>query len=69
MQVLLALYEKNAAFKEHIVNMFTGEQNEEWFLKLNQNGEVPVLEIGGEYIAESEDIINVIDSTFTSGML
>lgn len=67
LKVLLALYEKGIPFKERIVNTRAGEQNEEWFLKMNHNGEVPTIEFGEEYISESEVIIDVIDHTFTSG--
>ncbi|XP_045191361.2 ganglioside-induced differentiation-associated protein 1-like isoform X2 [Mercenaria mercenaria] len=69
LKALLALYEKNIPFKKRIVNMFASEQNENWYLKMNRNGEVPVLELDGEYIAESEVIIDVIDHTFTSGSI
>ena len=66
-QVLIALYENGVPFKERIVNLMNGEQNESWFLKMNRNGEVPVLELNGECIAESEVIIDVIDHISTSG--
>jgi glutathione S-transferase len=65
--VLLALYEKNIQFKERIINLIAGEQNESWFLKINRNGEIPVLELNGEYISESDLIVDVIDHTFPSG--
>lgn len=67
MRVLLALYEKNIQFKERIINLIAGEQNESWFLKINRNGEIPVLELNGEYISESDLIVDVIDHTFPSG--
>lgn len=35
---------------------------------MNQHGEVPMLELGGEHITESEVIIDVVDHTFTTGV-
>ncbi|XP_053381895.1 ganglioside-induced differentiation-associated protein 1-like [Mercenaria mercenaria] len=66
LKALLALYEKDVPFEEHVVNIQSGEQNQDWFLTINKNGEVPVLKIDGKCITESETIIDVIDETFTS---
>jgi glutathione S-transferase len=63
----LALFEKDVAFQEQVINIQAGDQNQDWYLAINKNGEVPVLEIDGQYTAESETIIDVIDETFTTG--
>ena len=68
-QVFLTLYEKDIPFAEHVINIQSGEQNQNWYLAINKNGEVPVLKLDDRYIAESETIIDVIDETFTSGKL
>ncbi|XP_045194366.2 ganglioside-induced differentiation-associated protein 1-like [Mercenaria mercenaria] len=66
LKALLALYEKDVPFEEHVVNIQSGEQNQDWYLAINKNGEVPVLKIDGKCTAESETIIDVIDETFPS---
>ncbi|XP_053402476.1 ganglioside-induced differentiation-associated protein 1-like isoform X1 [Mercenaria mercenaria] len=67
LKVLHALYEKDVSFKEKHIFIVLGEQNEEWYLKKNNMGEVPCLEIDGKCTSESEAIIDVIDQTFHSG--
>jgi len=64
---LLALNEKNGNFKERIVDIHGGDQYSEWFLRINKTGEVPVLQIGDQYLSESEDIIDLVDKTFPTG--
>lgn len=67
-QALLALNEKTAIFKERFVNIHGGDQYAEWFLRINKHGEVPVLQVGDQYTAGSEEVIDLIDKTFTSGI-
>ncbi|XP_052801639.1 ganglioside-induced differentiation-associated protein 1-like isoform X2 [Mya arenaria] len=67
LKAVLALYEKDVEFKDKYVNIHAGEQNEEWYLRINPNGMVPVLQIGDKYYSESEHIIDVVDHTFSSG--
>ena len=55
------LYEKGVPFKEHVVFIHLGEQNEDWFLRINPNGVVPALKDGEHVINESEDIIDYVD--------
>ncbi|XP_052769290.1 ganglioside-induced differentiation-associated protein 1-like [Mya arenaria] len=66
-KVFLSLFEKGIEFDEHIINILAEEQNAEWYLKINSWGEVPVLKLGDTYYTESENIIDVVDSTFHSG--
>ncbi|KAL4227206.1 Ganglioside-induced differentiation-associated protein 1 [Mactra antiquata] len=67
-RVLLALYEKHVKFDEHIVNILLGEQLKPDFLKANNKGNVPVLEIDGTFYSESEHIIDVVDQTFNTAV-
>lgn len=60
----MALFEKGVDIDKHLVNIFDGEQLSEWFLKINSKGEVPVLEINGRNVPESDVIINLIDKEY-----
>lgn len=53
-------------FQERI-NLSAGEQAGEWFLKINNKGEVPVLKIGDKFVSESDEIIALVDRTFSTG--
>lgn len=67
LKALLALYEKDVSFEEQYVMIMTGEQNDKWYRKINKRGLVPTLLIGGECVAESERIIDVIDKRYPHG--
>src|SRR5271169_1413380 len=64
MKPLIALFEKGLEFKSHYVNLLTFEQHEPWFVKLNPNGQVPVLVHDGATITESTVINEYLDDVF-----
>ena len=43
LKVLLCLKEKGLDFVSHLVDIQAFEQHEDWFLKINPDGQVPVL--------------------------
>lgn len=45
------------------------ETYEPWYLKLNPNGTVPTLVIGGEAVDDSRKILHEVDARFASGRL
>jgi glutathione S-transferase len=64
MKVLLCLKEKGLEFTSHYVDLLRFEQHSEEFLKLNPNGQVPVLVHGGAVITESTVINEYLDDAF-----
>lgn len=63
-KVLIALHEKGVNFVPRLINLTGLEQYEDWYLKINPRGEVPVLQHGDQTIVESNRIIEYIDRTF-----
>jgi glutathione S-transferase len=53
MKVLLCLKEKGLDFVSHYVDLLRFEQHEPWFVRINPNGQVPVLVHDGKVITES----------------
>ena len=68
-QAYLALYEKNIPFKKRYVYIHFGEQNQEWYLRLNPHGQVPTLKDGSDVIVGSEEIIDYVDRKRDDGKL
>lgn len=64
MKVLLCLKEKNLEFVSHYVNLLMFEQHQPGFLKINPNGQVPVLVHDGAIITESTVINEYLDEVF-----
>jgi len=64
MKVLLCLKEKGLEFVSHYVNLLTFEQHSPEFVKLNPNGQVPVLVHDGAIITESTVINEYLDDVF-----
>jgi glutathione S-transferase len=62
---LLPLKEKGVEFVSHYMNLLEFEQHEPWFVKINPNGQVPVLVHDGRVITESTVINEYVDETFT----
>ena len=61
---LLTLYEKGLDFKRHQLNPSKFEHHEDWFVKLNPNGQVPALDHDGKIIVESTVICEYLEDVF-----
>jgi glutathione S-transferase len=64
MKSLLCLKEKGLEFTSHDVDLLRFEQHSEAFVKLNPNGQVPVLVHDGAVITESTVINEYLDDAF-----
>lgn len=64
MKVLICLKEKELDFVSHYVNLLLFEQHEPEFVKINPNGQVPVLVHDGHVITESTVINEYLDDVF-----
>lgn len=64
LKVLICLKEKGASFKSHLMDIQAFEQHEPWFLKINPDGQVPVLVHDGKVITESTVINEYLDQIF-----
>jgi len=64
MKTLLCLKEKDLKFVSHYVDLLRFEQHRPEFLKLNPNGQVPVLVHNGAVITESTVINEYLDDAF-----
>jgi glutathione S-transferase len=64
MKVLLCLKEKGLDFVSHYVDLLRFEQHSPEFLKINPNGQVPVLVHDGRIITESTVINEYLDEVF-----
>jgi glutathione S-transferase len=64
LKVLLCLHEKQLEFTNHLMNISAFEQHEDWYLKINPDGQVPTLVHDGEVITESTVINEYLDQVF-----
>src|SRR5258708_17211565 len=64
MKTLLCLKEKGLRFTSHYVDLLRFEQHSEDFVKLNPNGQVPVLVHDGTVITESTVINEYLEDAF-----
>ena len=64
MKCLLCLAEKGIAFTSRYVDILKFEQHEPWFVKINPNGQVPVLVHDGRVVVESTVINEYLDDVF-----
>lgn len=64
MKVLLCLKEKGLKFVSHYVDLLRFEQHQPAFVKINPNGQVPVLVHDGAIITESTVINEYLDDVF-----
>ena len=64
MKVLLCLKEKQLEFVSHYVDLLRFEQHQPEFVKINPNGQVPVLIHDGATITESTVINEYLDEVF-----
>ncbi|WP_309628867.1 maleylacetoacetate isomerase [Brevundimonas sp.] len=60
----IALNLKGVAYEQHDIDLRTGAQRSEAFLKLNPQGLVPALEVDGTVITQSTAILEWLDETF-----
>ena len=61
---LLALYEKGLEFTRRQLNPAKFEHHEDWFKKINPNGQVPALDHDGKIITESTVICEYLEDVF-----
>ena len=61
---LLTLYEKGLEFTRRQLNPAVFEHHEEWFKKVNPNGQVPALDHDGKIITESTVICEYLEDVF-----
>jgi glutathione S-transferase len=61
---LLALYEKGLPFEHRFLNPSVFEHHEDWFKKINPNGQVPALDHDGKIITESTVICEYLEDEF-----
>ncbi len=64
MKNLVTLYEKGIEFVSRYVDILKFEQHEGWFVKLNPNGQVPILVHDGKVIVESSIINEYLEDVF-----
>ncbi len=69
LKVLLCLKEKGIDFLSHVVDIQAFEQHEPEFLKINPDGQVPVLVHDGAVITESTVINEYLDHVFPNPCL
>lgn len=60
----IALNLKGVAYEQRAVDLRTGAQRSEAFLKLNPQGLVPALEVDGHVITQSTAILEWLDETY-----
>jgi glutathione S-transferase len=61
---LLTLYEKGLAFEQRFMDPTKFEHHEPWYVKINPNGQVPVLDHDGKIITESTVICEYLEDVF-----
>jgi glutathione S-transferase len=64
MKNMVACYEKGIEFVSRYVDILKFEQHEGWFIKLNANGQVPILVHDGKVIVESTVINEYLEDVF-----
>jgi glutathione S-transferase len=61
---LLALYERGLPFTPRRLNPAAFEHHEDWFKRINPNGQVPVLDHDGKIVSESTVICEYLEDVF-----
>jgi glutathione S-transferase len=64
LKALIGIHEKGVSFTSRLVNLHKFEQHEPAFLRINPNGQVPVLVHDGRVIGESTCINEYLDEVF-----
>ena len=68
-KALITLDEKSLPFETHHVDLFTNEQFQPWYLKINPKGVVPALDHDGKIVTESTLICEYLDEVFPTPSL
>lgn len=63
-RVRLALNEKGLAFKEHLLDLLSGDQFKPDYVKINKNSLVPTLIHDGRAVIDSSVILEYLEETF-----
>ena len=66
LKVTICLKEKGIDFVSHLLDIQAFEQHADWFVKINPDGQVPVLVHDGAVITESTVINEYLDEVFPS---
>jgi glutathione S-transferase len=61
---MICLKEKALEFESHYVNLHTFEQHSDWFVKINPEGQVPVLDHDGMLITHTTVINEYLEDAF-----
>jgi glutathione S-transferase len=64
LKTMIALKEKQIAFESIYVDLHKFEQHSDWFVKLNPEGQVPVLDHDGALITQTTVINEYLDDVF-----
>jgi glutathione S-transferase len=64
LKALIALKEKGLGFTSHYVDLHRFEQHEPWFVAINPEGQVPVLDHDGAIITQSSVILEYLEDAF-----
>jgi glutathione S-transferase len=64
LKTMIALKEKGLAFESVYVDLHKFEQHSDWFVKINPEGQVPVLEHNGALITHTTVINEYLDDVF-----
>lgn len=64
LKVLIALKEKALHFESRYVDLHRFEQHEPWFVKLNPDGQVPVLDHDGRLVTQTSVINEYLEDAF-----
>lgn len=64
LKALIALKEKGLPFESHYVDLHKFEQHAPWFVAINPDGQVPVLDHDGAIITQSTVILEYLEDAF-----
>ncbi|KAJ8542227.1 hypothetical protein K7X08_017093 [Anisodus acutangulus] len=65
-RVLLTLEEKKVTYKMHLINV---SDKPKWFLEVNPEGKVPVINFGDKWIPDSDVIVGLIEEKYPNPSL
>ncbi|TKY50638.1 Glutathione S-transferase DHAR2 [Spatholobus suberectus] len=60
-RVLLTLEEKKVSYKRHLIDL---SNRPEWFLSVNPEGKVPVVQFDGKWVPDSDVIVGIIEEKY-----